>query len=156
MRRSQKFILLNYAHTTHFSFYWCGGRALQVSGGRQKLNCAITCKFCISSACRCYWRFYPRFIGCIGYVAASQILVPLCQYAIAYSQVGKIYQAVWKVRSLSSLSFRVCLLFTPEIHCPPVAKWQHCSRDLNHSGGLELLNPDLLSLLAEPSRFTVY
>lgn len=84
--------------------------------------------------------------------AASQILVPLHQYDMWYSQVGKIYQKVWKVRSFSSLSFRVWLLFTAEIHCLPVAKWPHYSRDLNHSEGLELLNSNLLSLLAVPSR----
>lgn len=85
---------------------------------------------------------------------ASQILVPLHQYDISNSQVGKIYQKVLKVRHLSSLLFRVCLLFTAEIHCLPVAKWPHWSRDLNHSEGLELLNLDLLFLLASPTRLT--
>lgn len=60
-----------------------------------------------------------------------------------------------KSEGFSSLSPRVCLPFTAEVHCLPAAKWPHWSRDLNHLEHLELLNSDLLPLLVyhlDPSR----
>lgn len=98
---SLKVILLNSALAAHFSFYSYEIRCLGKAGGKHKLCCAIVCKFCMSSANRCYWSLSPRFVwGCKPNLGSMVSI--LC---ISHSQIRKIYHKVWKVVDLSSPTF---------------------------------------------------